>query len=90
MSKGVHTEVMALNMIRIGHLVDCTIQREVDEWIVVTRARDGQGGDRTAITDEVGRVKRFFAFQDALQCARASGFEEHLIFKQETHNANRN
>lgn len=77
-----HTIEMALNMLRIGHLIECEIvpsDKEVGAYNVVTIAQQGQGGDRYLVTDDAGRVIECRSTSYAKSVAARIGFQDAQI-----------
>ena len=77
-----HTIEMALNMLRIGHLIECEIvpsDKEVGAYNVVTIAQQGQGGDRYLVTDDAGRVIECRNTSYAKSVAARIGFQDAQI-----------
>ena len=77
-----HTIEMALNMLRIGHLIECEIvlsDKEVRAYNVVTIAQQGQGGDRYLVTDDAGRVIECRSTSYAKSVAARIGFQDAQI-----------
>ena len=73
-----HTIEMALNMLRIGHLIECEIvpsDKEAGAYNVVTIAQQGQGGDRYLVTDDAGRVIECESTSYAKSVAARIGFQ---------------
>ena len=77
-----HTIEMALNMLRIGHLIECEIvpsDKKAGAYNVVTIAQQGQGGDRYLVTDDAGRVIEC-STSYAKSVATRIGFQDAQIF----------
>lgn len=69
-----YTRVVALNMVRIGHLYKCRIEplsNQTRAYQLVLVAQPGQGGEETILEDGTRKASVFLSLQDAQNRAKS-------------------
>lgn len=77
-----YSSVVALNMVRIGHLCKCRIElipNRTGAYQLVLVAQPGQGGEETLLEDGTGNVAVFQNLQDAQSKAKGLRFSAKQI-----------